>query len=82
MTRYEQIKLLLIGLFMTGALVALFNFSNNGRYAFEGNPFLILDTRTGEVYYRSGAKNLKKSIQEHKSLATYQGESEFEETGE
>ncbi len=61
MTKYEKIKIGLLGLFMIGFLFCLYGYSQNGRYISSETQFTrnIIDTRTGDVYRLSKEGKIK-----------------------
>jgi hypothetical protein len=60
MTKYEKLKLSLLTFFVVGFLLCFYNYSQNGRYVFNEDDFLlILDTRTGTIYSPKNKISLK-----------------------
>lgn len=61
MTKYEKIKIGLLGSFMIGFLFCFYNYSENGRYTSNETEFVrnIIDTRTGDVYRLFGEEKIK-----------------------
>ena len=61
MTKYEKIKIGLLGLFMIGFLFCLYDYSQNGRYISSETEFTrnIIDTRTGDVYRLISEEKIK-----------------------
>jgi cell division protein ZapA (FtsZ GTPase activity inhibitor) len=52
MTKYEKYKISLLGLFVIGSLLCLYEYSKNGRYISNETEFTrnVIDTRSGTVY--------------------------------
>ena len=55
MTKYENFKIVLLGVFVIGFLLCFYRYTENGRYSFpkggsDYNALLLIDTRTGEIY--------------------------------
>jgi hypothetical protein len=61
MTKYEKIKIGLLGLFIIGFLFCFYNYSENQRYIFSNKTEflpLIMDSKTGEVYFIQNQQKL------------------------
>jgi len=68
MTKYEKLKITLMAIFIIGFIFCLYNYSNNGRYAFSQiNKRALLDTRTGTTYYVTDGSGIKINMEEYKN---------------
>ena len=51
MTKYEKLKISLLAILIIGSLYILYTYSNNERFMIHDSSPIILDTRTGDIYF-------------------------------
>ncbi len=59
MTKYEKYKLIIAASFCSLFLLILFNYSSNGRYIIREESLIILDTKTGTLYFPQNKKYME-----------------------
>lgn len=59
MTKYQKNKLIFLSVFSFLLLIILNNYSKNGRYILNNEHTVILDTRTGTMFFPKKTKFLE-----------------------